>query len=780
MSRRFRRLAAAITKLLVEEDALGQKLRQSPLVIHQVHQFAFHTDPQKLQAFQQWLQEQVSAGVLQTDGLTGQPWMGKYVQSAYRQGMLRAYTDSTKAGMMEKPDWYAGSRQQFLQTAFGQPETMQKIQLLATRSFEELKGVTATMSQQMGRILAKGLAAGMGASTIARDMVKSIGALTRSRAQMIARTEIINAHAEGQLDAFRVLGVKQLGIQAEWSTAGDALVCPECAAMEGKVYNTEDAHGLIPLHPNCRCAWIPTPLGEVQPLPAPAMVPPAVVPTIPRPVAAPALVGPPATPIGTAGLPDLAAVQAQTYKILKEQIGGTTGAQLVEAVTQYRIQSTRTKYVLKQYLKSKDPQLQVQNEYIANRILQLFHEAGGGRAPASYLGRVQGKLALFNKYLDDVRAFRSEDLSWVTEKARKDFVLHAWLANWDVAGLSMDNLAVSGKTLYYLDNGGSLLFRAQGGLKGALFGDKVDELSTLLNPSINPSTAKLFGEVTDKQMVKLLDDFIERFKDPAMVQKVTDIVKSAGMDATQEKELLVKMWERFQNLINERARLQEKIEAAKTVKKAVVKGVPGARRVYVDPKELSNSAARIHLEESERKAIRHFTADGYREMNRQALRGEADAALDTALEKMPGYQGWSLRGLHDYDTSHRRWNNWATGKWAEVKWDAYSSSTIDRARAWGSSDGILFVIKNKGRQGAYVAPRSTHSFEAELLYKRGARFQVQGYYEGQPPSVGGAHHNRILVVEEVEGTIPETQLPPHQYTVPEIEQLLESIPQHVS
>jgi hypothetical protein len=34
-------------------------------------------------------------------------------------------------------------------------------------------------------------------------------------------------------------------------------VCPDCEALDETQYTIEEAHGLIPYHPNCRCAFIP-------------------------------------------------------------------------------------------------------------------------------------------------------------------------------------------------------------------------------------------------------------------------------------------------------------------------------------------------------------------------------------------------------------------------------------------------------------------------------------------------------------------------------------------
>jgi SPP1 gp7 family putative phage head morphogenesis protein len=109
----------------------------------------------------------------------------------------------------------------------------------------------------MSTTLANGLAHGKGAGTIARELYKNVSSLSRARAWTIARTEIINAHAEGQLDAFEKLGIEKVGAELEWSTAGDDIVCTKCEEMNGEVFTVEEARGMIPLHPNCRCAWIP-------------------------------------------------------------------------------------------------------------------------------------------------------------------------------------------------------------------------------------------------------------------------------------------------------------------------------------------------------------------------------------------------------------------------------------------------------------------------------------------------------------------------------------------
>jgi SPP1 gp7 family putative phage head morphogenesis protein len=81
--------------------------------------------------------------------------------------------------------------------------------------------------------------------------------MTRTRANALARTELVRAHAEGQLDAYVALGEKEVGVMAEWITAGDDRVCDLCQDLEGVVMTITEARGTIPRHVNCRCAWIP-------------------------------------------------------------------------------------------------------------------------------------------------------------------------------------------------------------------------------------------------------------------------------------------------------------------------------------------------------------------------------------------------------------------------------------------------------------------------------------------------------------------------------------------
>lgn len=245
---RFASLKRDINALVVREDAFG-------LIANK--RWRFLTNPDKLTAFQKWLKSRIDAGILVPEGpSTGAKWLTKYVTSAYRTGRVNAYT-AAKPDLAGTTDFMAGTRAGFLQAAFSIPEQTAKVELLATRTYSALKGITDAMDAQMSRVLADSMSQGWGAQKTARALVKTVDKLTNTRALTLARTELMHGHAEGQLDSFEDLGIAEVGLLAEWSTAHDNGVCPLCAPLEGAVFTVAKARGLIPRHPSCRCSWVP-------------------------------------------------------------------------------------------------------------------------------------------------------------------------------------------------------------------------------------------------------------------------------------------------------------------------------------------------------------------------------------------------------------------------------------------------------------------------------------------------------------------------------------------
>ena len=267
VQRRSKRLRKDVKNAVDKLDVFGLKprplLKFNSLTLNlESKQYEFDTDARKITSFNAWIKEQSDKRMLRVVDVAGQPISlespyDKYIESAYKRGLVRGYTDSKIGLLLDHPEFYEASKEEFLRSAFTAGESFSKVQLLATRVFEDMQGFTSAVSQDANRILSEGLIRGDGALEISRALDKQINFRTKQRALAIARTETIRAHAEGQLDAFERLGVAQVGLMAEFLTAGDDRVCQVCQSLEGQVFTVEEARGIIPVHPNCRCAWIP-------------------------------------------------------------------------------------------------------------------------------------------------------------------------------------------------------------------------------------------------------------------------------------------------------------------------------------------------------------------------------------------------------------------------------------------------------------------------------------------------------------------------------------------
>ena len=82
----------------------------------------------------------------------------------------------------------------------------------------------------------------------------------------------------------------------------------------------------------------------------------------------------------------------------------------------------------------------------------------------------------------------------------ENFIVDAWLANWDTVGTGYDNMVFVGNKVLRVDVGGSLRYRAMGSKKGNAWDTLVNEIDSLRDPNTNHYAAKVFKNVTKKQM----------------------------------------------------------------------------------------------------------------------------------------------------------------------------------------------------------------------------------------------------------------------------------------
>ena len=205
----------------------------------------------------EWLQEAIDGEILDVIEREGVRITGRgeiqntYVRRAYLSGLDHADREVAKMGVKKLAN-------EAIRAVFTTPIHIDTLTLLYTRNFNELKGITEVMSQQISRVLIDGLSDGKGPREIARVIADRVDKIGVTRATRLSRTEIIRAHAESSLNRYQQYGIEGVSAQVEWLTASDP--CEKCEALakkNGGVYTIEEARGLIPLHPNCRCGWAP-------------------------------------------------------------------------------------------------------------------------------------------------------------------------------------------------------------------------------------------------------------------------------------------------------------------------------------------------------------------------------------------------------------------------------------------------------------------------------------------------------------------------------------------
>ncbi len=289
MNSRFRELAKAITQSVVEEDVFGLRNEVTVTILAAIttpgrRAFAFPTNRQKVASFMDWINRQINAGILDVREITqvgssiNGAWSNKYIFDSYERGVARARTQLIQQGYSVPRLSETGG----IAASMASPIHLDRVGLLYTRAFNELRGITAAMEIQMSRYLSQGLIDGLGPSQIARALnaavigggadlgleISYVNPRTgqqvnyfmpgRRRAEILARTETIRAHAHGTLQEYQNWGVVGVHVEAELITAGDDRVCEQCANLEGSIFAIKDAWQVIPVHAQCRCAWIPT------------------------------------------------------------------------------------------------------------------------------------------------------------------------------------------------------------------------------------------------------------------------------------------------------------------------------------------------------------------------------------------------------------------------------------------------------------------------------------------------------------------------------------------
>lgn len=142
------------------------------------------------------------------------------------------------------------------------------------------------------------------------------------------------------------------------------------------------------------------------------------------------------------------------------------------------------------------PESKAKNEMLTAKLYEL---AGVESVDYRFVVLPDGREGLASKWIDGLTESRSA-LEALPAGVGEGFAVDAWLANWDVIGQGYDNMKLLKNRAVRVDTGGGLIYRAQGGEKGAAFGDQVGELDSLRDANTNPQAANIFGRLKPKQI----------------------------------------------------------------------------------------------------------------------------------------------------------------------------------------------------------------------------------------------------------------------------------------
>lgn len=243
-------LNAAIREGIVSDDVFLLQ-NQSPEKPEEQEPYDFPTFQGQIQAFMQWLSEQLEKGFLSV--VT--PEENFFIREAYEKGSNDG--DSKVAVDGPEPSMDLDPHESALQK-------------LRKRNYRLLRNVTGDMAREIRDSLTEGLVAGDHSSEIAREITDRMDKVGKHRATLISRTEVINAYSEGSLTQFEQLDIEGVTIEAEILTAHDDDVCELCESIEdmgvfslSEIRNaTIEINGQVvnpkpPVHPQCRCTLLP-------------------------------------------------------------------------------------------------------------------------------------------------------------------------------------------------------------------------------------------------------------------------------------------------------------------------------------------------------------------------------------------------------------------------------------------------------------------------------------------------------------------------------------------
>lgn len=282
------------------------------------------------------------------------------------------------------------------------------------------------------------------------------------------------------------------------------------------------------------------------------------------------------------------------------------------------------------------------NEFMAATLYRMF---GVSFPETKLVANSSGEVVGIASRIVNAKTITPDEFANLPVEARRafadDFIVDMFLGNWDVVGNAPNfnlMLAADG-SVFRIDPGGALLYRAQGNLKPdeAISGVKIDEMTTMMSDVKNPHFSKIMKNLGYSQ-----DELnqIAQSKAVSIFQtdqtEINDVVKMLGFSKDIEDKMITYLVGRRQALIDSKefgdiGRIAQGVSTKK--------GVIVANSVDAGMKAIKklNKAQQQKLSPEEKGFVNAYTGNGYIWLNK-VLRYQDDLAeIQKAMNKSPSY-----------------------------------------------------------------------------------------------------------------------------------------------
>lgn len=184
----------------------------------------------------------------------------QFIEQAYRRGLIHADLELQRAGMMSEsvlPEMAGGAT---ALTAVGliinRPRHRDSVDRFKSRNRRALRKIMQDVISDVDRELLNEVSSGSTKRQVANSLNETIDEVGITRGRTTALHETSFAASEAILERFEENGVDEVELKAEYRSAADSQVCPICEPFHRDTMSVDEARGMIPQHPGCRCIWV--------------------------------------------------------------------------------------------------------------------------------------------------------------------------------------------------------------------------------------------------------------------------------------------------------------------------------------------------------------------------------------------------------------------------------------------------------------------------------------------------------------------------------------------